>query len=97
MRLQKKTFTHRYSPCLTALGVDRSSKCSAASQGKIGRARDLFPLDVFPHPAVVHPFMRGAVTRARVRGCEWALKLVRRQMYGRGKIDLLQVRLIGAE
>jgi transposase len=25
------------------------------------------------------------------------LKLVRRQMYGRGKIDLLQVRLIGAE
>jgi len=25
------------------------------------------------------------------------LKLVRRQMYGRGKIDLLQARLIGAE
>ena len=33
----------------------------------------------------------------RVRAQITRLKLVRRQMYGRGNIDLLQARLIGAE
>ena len=47
-----------------------------------------------------------AAVRAAITSC-WSngqtegqitrLKLVRRQMYGRGKIDLLQARLIGAE
>ena len=62
--------------------------------------------------SLVASFASGGVTRdeAAVRAAitsSWSngqtegqitrLKLVRRQMYGRGKIDLLQARLIGAE
>jgi transposase len=52
------------------------------------------------------PQTRGMAVRAAITS-PWSngqtegqitrLKLVRRQMYGRGKIDLLQARLIGAE
>lgn len=38
-----------------------------------------------------------AAVRAAITSQITRLKLVRRQMYGRGKIDLLQARLIGAE
>jgi transposase len=45
--------------------------------------------------------VRGAITsvwsNGQTEGQITRLKLVRRQMYGRGKIDLLQARLIGAE
>lgn len=42
--------------------------------------------------AIASPWSNGQ-TEGRIT----RLKLVRRQMYGRGKIDLLQARLIGAE
>jgi transposase len=45
--------------------------------------------------------VRAAITRpwsnGQTEGQITRLKLVRRQMYGRGKIDLLQARLIGAD
>jgi transposase len=45
--------------------------------------------------------VRAAITSSwsngQTEGPIMRLKLVRRQMYGRGKIDLLQARLIGAE
>jgi hypothetical protein len=45
--------------------------------------------------------VRAAITlpwsNAQTEGQITRLKLVKRQMYGRGKIDLLQARLIGAE
>ena len=45
--------------------------------------------------------VRAAITSSwsngQTEGQITRLKLVRRQMYGRGKIDLLQARLIGAE
>jgi transposase len=45
--------------------------------------------------------VRAAITSPRSNGQTedqiTRLKLVRRQMYGQGKIDLLQARLIGAE
>jgi transposase len=45
--------------------------------------------------------VRAAITlpwsNGQTEGQVTRLKLVRRQMYGRGKIDLLQARLIGAE
>jgi transposase len=45
--------------------------------------------------------VRGAITsfwsNGQTEGQITRLKLVRRQMYGRGNIDLLQARLIGAE
>ena len=47
------------------------------------------------------PAVRAAITlpwsNGQTEGQITRLKLVRRQMYGRGKIDLLQARLIGAE
>ena len=43
-------------------------------------------------PAITSPWSNGQ-TEGQITG----LKLVRRQMYGRGNIDLLQARLIGAE
>ena len=42
--------------------------------------------------AIASPWSNG-----QTEGQITRLKLVRRQMYGRGKIDLLQARLIGAE
>jgi len=42
--------------------------------------------------AITLPWSNGQTEGQIIR-----LKLVRRQMYGRGKIDLLQARLIGAE
>jgi transposase len=42
--------------------------------------------------AIVLPWSNG-----QTEGQITRLKLVKRQMYGRGKIDLLQARLIGAE
>jgi transposase len=44
------------------------------------------------HAAITLPWSNG-----QTEGQITRLKLVRRQMYGRGKIDLLQARLIGAE
>ncbi len=38
--------------------------------------------------AIVSPWSNGQITR---------LKLIKRQMYGRAKLDLLQARLIGAK
>jgi transposase len=53
-------------------------------------------LNIFNEAAV-----RAAITsvwsNGQTEGQITRLKLVRRQMYGRGKIDLLQARLIGAE
>ena len=42
--------------------------------------------------AITSPWSNG-----QTEGQITRLKLVRRQMYGRGKIDLLQARLVGAE
>jgi transposase len=39
------------------------------------------------HAAITLPWSNGQITK---------LKLVKRQMYGKGKIDLLQARVIGA-
>ena len=43
------------------------------------------------HAAIVSPW-----SNAQTEGQITKLKLVKRQMYGRGKLDLLQARLIGA-
>jgi transposase len=43
------------------------------------------------HAALVQPWSNG-----QTEGQITKLKLVKRQMYGRAKIDLLQARLIGA-
>ena len=44
------------------------------------------------HAAIVLPWSNG-----QTEGQITRLKLVKRQMYGRAKIDLLQARLIGAD
>ena len=43
------------------------------------------------HPTITQPWSNGQ-TEGQIN----KLKLVKRQMYGRAKIDLLQARLIGA-
>jgi transposase len=43
------------------------------------------------HPALVHPWSNG-----QTEGQITKLKLVKRQMYGRAKLDLLRARLLGA-
>jgi hypothetical protein len=53
------------------------------------QSRPSFSSGVAKDETVVRaPQTQGQITR---------LKIVRRQMYGRGKIDLLQARLIGAQ
>jgi transposase len=47
--------------------------------------------------AAVRAAITSAWSNGQTEGQITRLKLVRRQMYGRGKIDLLQARLIGAE
>lgn len=76
-----------------------------------GAAAELSPWIERARTSLVASFARGVtIDEAAVRAAitsPWSngqtegqitrLKLVRRQMYGRGKIDLLQARLIGAE
>jgi transposase len=47
--------------------------------------------------AAVREAITSSWSNGQTEGQITRLKLVRRQMYGRGKIDLLQARLIGAE
>lgn len=47
--------------------------------------------------AAVRAAMTSPWSNGQTEGQITRLKLVKRQMYGRGKIDLLQARLIGAE
>ena len=55
-------------------------------------ARGVTNDEVAVRAAITSPWSNG-----QTEGQITRLKLVRRQMYGRGKLDLLQARLIGAE
>ena len=67
--------------------IERASAGLVASFAS-GVARD----EAAVRAAITLPWSNG-----QTEGQITRLKLVRRQMYGRGKIDLLQARLIGAE
>jgi transposase len=67
--------------------IERARTSLVASFGS-GVAKD----DAAVRAAITLPWSNG-----QTEGQITRLKLVRRQMYGRGKIDLLQARLIGAE
>jgi len=64
------------------------ARASLVASFASGVAKD----DVAVRAAITSPWSNG-----QTEGQITRLKLVRRQMYGRGKIDLLQARLIGAE
>ncbi|OKP64687.1 transposase [Ensifer adhaerens] len=66
--------------------IDRARDSLVASFGK-GVAKDIQAV----RAAIVSPWSNG-----QTEGQITKLKLVKRQMYGRGKLDLLQARLIGA-
>jgi transposase len=55
-----------------------------------------FARGVIKDEAAVRAAMTLSWSNAQTEGQITKLKLVKRQMYGRGKIDLLQARLIGA-
>ena len=67
----------------------------------IERARAILVASFANGVAKDEPAARAAISlpwsNGQTEGQITRLKLVRRQMYGRGKIDLLQARLIGAE
>jgi transposase len=67
--------------------IERARTSLVASFGS-GVAKD----EAAVRAAITLPWSNG-----QTEGQITRLKLVRRQMYGRGKIDLLQARLIGAE
>jgi transposase len=56
-----------------------------------------FASGVAKDEAAVRAAITSVWSNGQTEGQITRLKLVRRQMYGRGKIDLLQARLIGAE
>ncbi len=56
-----------------------------------------FASGVMKDEAAVRAAITSPWSNGQTEGQITRLKLVRRQMYGRGKIDLLQARLIGAE
>jgi transposase len=62
-----------------------------------GRAALAFASGVAKDEAAVRAAIISPWSNGQTEGQITRLKLVRRQMYGRGKIDLLQARLIGAE
>ena len=66
--------------------IDRARESLVASFGN-GVAKDIQAV----RAAIVSPWSNG-----QTEGQITKLKLVKRQMYGRGKLDLLQARLIGA-
>ncbi|SFJ35459.1 hypothetical protein SAMN05216525_12319 [Bradyrhizobium sp. Gha] len=59
--------------------------------------RRLVPSGVVRDEAAVRAAITSPWSNGQTEGQITRLKLVRPQMYGRGKIDLLQARLIGAE
>jgi transposase len=67
--------------------VDRRARDSLVASFGNGVAQDIQAV----RAAIVSPWPNG-----RTEGQITKLKLVKRQMYGRGKLDLLQARLIGA-
>lgn len=71
---------------------DLQSWIAAASQSLIASFASGINKDIAAvHAALVQPWSNG-----QTEGQITKLKLVKRQMYGRAKIDLLQARLIGA-
>jgi transposase len=56
-----------------------------------------FASGVAKDEAVVRAAITSRWSNGQTEGQITRLKLVRRQMYGRGKIDLLQARLLGAK
>jgi len=76
-------------------------KAEAGLTPWIGRARASLVASFASGVAKDEAAVRAAITspwsNGQTEGQITRLKLVRRQMYGRGKIDLLQARLIGAE
>jgi len=56
-----------------------------------------FASGVIRDEAAVRAAITSPWSNGQTEGQITRLKLVRRQMYGRGKIDLLQARLVGAE
>jgi transposase len=66
--------------------IDEASASLIASFAR-GIARDRNPV----RAAITEPWSNG-----QTEGQITKLKLVKRQMYGRGKLDLLQARLVGA-
>lgn len=66
--------------------IDRARDSLVASLGN-GVVKDIQAV----RAAIVSPWSNG-----QTEGQITKLKLVKRQMYGRGKLDLLQARLIGA-
>ena len=56
-----------------------------------------FASGVMKDEAAVRAAITSSWSNGQTEGQVTRLKLVRRQMYGRGKIDFLQARLIGAE
>ena len=65
--------------------IDAGTSLLASFASGIGRNRAAV------RAAIVEPWSNG-----QTEGQVTKLKLVKRQMYGRGKLDLLQARLIGA-
>lgn len=76
-------------------------KAEAGLTLRINRARaslvSSFASGVVKDEAAVRAAITSPWSNGQTEGQITRLKLVRRQMYGRGKIDLLQARLIGAE
>lgn len=70
---------------LDAWGTEASTSLVASFAGGIMRDRAAV------HVAITEPWSNG-----QTEGQITRLKLVKRQMYGRGKLDLMQARLIGA-
>jgi len=76
-------------------------KASAELSSWIERAHASLVASFAPGVMNGEAAVRAAITspwsNGQTEGQITRLKLVRRQMYGRGKIDLLQARLIGAQ
>ena len=67
--------------------------------GSSGRASSLvasFANGVTKDKAAVHAAITSTWSNGQTEGQITKLKLVKRQMYGRAKLDLLEARLIGA-
>ena len=73
-------------------GADLAPWIAAASDSLIGSFASGVTKDIAAvHAALVQPWSNG-----QTEGQITKLKLVKRQMYGRAKLDLLEARLIGA-
>lgn len=93
MLVEARSLIDRFQAMIrTKVASDLDAWATEASQSLVAS----FPSGIMRDRATVHAAITEPWSNGQTEGQITRLNLMKRQMYGRGKLDLLQARLIGA-